>query len=71
MTYKAINGFKDTEDNNTIYAVGDEFPKGNFKPTKKRIEELSKPHPKYKTVFIEEVKKELEPKGKPRKSSKE
>jgi len=54
MAYKVINKFIDSEDNNTLYKVGDEFPKGDHKPTKKRIDELSKVHPKYKLAFLEE-----------------
>lgn len=57
MTYKVLNKFKDADDNNTFYDVGDEYPKGSYKPTKKRIEELSSTHPKHQTVFIEEVAK--------------
>lgn len=56
MPYKVINVFKDTKDNNTVYAVGEEYPKTDHKPSKKRIEELQKKHPKYKRKFIEEVK---------------
>lgn len=67
MAYKVINRFQDSEDNNTIYEVGDEFPKGDFKPTKKRFDELSKPHPKYKSTFI----KEDAPKSKPKKAATE
>lgn len=59
MGYKVINRFIDKEDNNTSYKVGEGFPKGDSKPSKKRIEELSKPHPKYKLIFIEEIKKEV------------
>lgn len=56
MAYKVINKFMDTQNDNTLYNVGDEYPKGSYKPTKKRIEELTKPHPKYKCAFIEELK---------------
>jgi hypothetical protein len=55
MPYKVINPFYDKEDNKKHYEVGDEYPKGDYKPTKKRIVELSKEHPEYKRVFIEEV----------------
>lgn len=65
MAYKVINRFRDVEDNNTIYEVGDEFPKGDSKPTKKRIDELSKAHPKYKSIFI----KEDTPRSKPKKAT--
>lgn len=60
MSYKVINKFIDTADNNTVYHVGEEYPKGSYKPTKKRIAELSKEHPKFKRVFIEEVKENEE-----------
>jgi predicted transcriptional regulator len=57
MPYIVVSRFKDTQDNNSIYKKGDTYPKGDYKPTKKRIEELSNgEHPKYKRVFIEEVK---------------
>lgn len=54
--YRVINEFRDTRDNRKLYKVGDEYPKGAHKPTKKRINELLKEHPKYKCAFIEEVK---------------
>jgi hypothetical protein len=56
MPFKVVNRFLDKENENTPYEVGDEYPKGDYKPTKKRIEELSKQHPKYQRAFIEEVK---------------
>lgn len=60
MAYKVINEFIDKHDK-TLYKVGEVFPKGNAKPTKKRIEELSKKHQKYKVSFIEEVQEEKKP----------
>jgi len=56
--YKVLNPFKDSKDGKRDYKKGDEYPKGDYKPTKKRIAELSKEHPKYKVAFIEEVKDE-------------
>jgi hypothetical protein len=58
MAYIVTNRFKDKENENIIYEVGETYPKDGYKPTKKRISELSKEHPKYKCVFIEEVKEE-------------
>jgi hypothetical protein len=55
LAYKVIHSFTDKQDDNRRYEVGEEFPKGNSKPTKKRLEELSSPHPTYKRAFIEEV----------------
>jgi len=60
MGYKVINKFKDKEDNNTFYNVGDEYPKGDYNASEDRIEELSKPHPKYKNAFIEVVETDEE-----------
>lgn len=57
MPYKVINNFIDKEDN-TLYRLGEEFPKGDSKSTKKRINELLKVHPKYKRAFIEKVEVE-------------
>ena len=56
MKYKVVNTFRDKEDNNKLYEVGDMYPKGKHKPAKKRIEELSKKHSQHKVAFIEEVK---------------
>jgi hypothetical protein len=56
LAYKVTKDFKDVQDNNRLYKEGDEFPKGNSKPSKKRIEELSSKHPKHKVSFIKEVK---------------
>lgn len=58
--YKVINSFRDREDNDTLYKSGEEYPKGDFKPTKKRINELSKEHPKYKRRFIEKAEENKE-----------
>jgi hypothetical protein len=58
MEYRVINDFIDKDNKDTLYQVGEEYPKGNYKPTKKRIEELSQEHPTYKRVFIEEVKED-------------
>ncbi|MCM3527851.1 hypothetical protein M4D56_01915 [Cytobacillus oceanisediminis] len=60
--FKVVNDFTDLEDNNTRYKAGDEYPKRDHKPSKKRIDELSGVHPKYKRVFIEEVKEETKAK---------
>ncbi|MCM3454407.1 hypothetical protein M3685_10670 [Heyndrickxia oleronia] len=56
MPYKVINDFRDKENNNIIYRKGDTYPVEGYKPSKKRITELSKEHPEHRLVFIEEVK---------------
>lgn len=58
MKYEVINVFEDKD--GTLYEVGDPYPKEG-KPTKKRIEELSRKHSKYKRAFIKEVKTDKEP----------
>lgn len=68
MSHKVINRFKDTDGH--VYEVGDPYPKG--KATKKRIEQLSTVHPKYKKVYIEAVEepvKQEEPEA-PKKAAK-
>jgi len=60
MKYIVVNPFYDKEDKNTYYQVGDEYPKGDFKPTVERVEELSTEHPKHKKSFIEEVETDEE-----------
>jgi hypothetical protein len=62
--YKVINRFIDKEDNDTLYEVGEVYPKGDFKPTKKRVEILLKKHPTYNCKFIEEIKEEKKPSNK-------
>ena len=61
MPYLVINPFQDTQDNNKLYQKVDTYPKGDYRPTKKRIDELTKIHPKYKRAFIEEVKESEKP----------
>lgn len=58
MEYTVVNDFIDKDNDGLIYYKGDKYPKGKYKPTKKRIEELSKQHPKYGIVFIESSEKE-------------
>lgn len=55
--YRVINTFKDLQDDGHVYKVGDTYPRGEDKPTKKRAEELASKHPTHKFAFIEEVKK--------------
>lgn len=62
MEYKVISDFNDTDDNMTRYKVGDDYPRGSYKPAKKRIAELMEKHPRYKKVFLKEVAAEDPPK---------
>jgi len=38
--YVVIKDFKDLQDRQHIYRVGDTYPREGYKPSKKRIEEL-------------------------------
>lgn len=38
--YVVIKDFKDLQDRQHIYRVGDTYPRKGYKPSKKRIEEL-------------------------------
>ncbi|EQB35039.1 hypothetical protein M948_18235 [Virgibacillus sp. CM-4] len=58
MPYKVINEFIDKDHKDTHYKPGDDYPVDGYKPTQKRIKELSQNHKKYKRVFIEEVKED-------------
>ncbi|MDX1769943.1 MAG: hypothetical protein R3328_00310 [Planococcaceae bacterium] len=69
MNYKVISAFKDADDNMTRYKVGDDYPQGSYKPTKKRIAELMEKHPKYNRVFLKEVELEEPPKKEVKKPS--
>lgn len=55
MAYIVVNRFKDLDDENRVYKVGQEYPQGNYEPTEERIAQLSAVHSKYKRVFIEKV----------------
>lgn len=39
--YRVIEVFTDLQDNNYRYNVGDEYPRTGYKPSAKRIDELS------------------------------
>lgn len=52
--YIVVKDFKDLQDNNHIYRVGDTYPRKG-KSLKKRIEELSTTANKRKEILIKEV----------------
>lgn len=56
MSYTVVNTFKEKHDDDRVYEAGKPYPQGDFKPTKKRIEELSAKHAEYGVVFIKEEK---------------
>lgn len=55
MKYKVIYPFLDLEDCKHFYNIGHIYPRGNMKPKKKRIEELSSKDNKIGAKLIEEV----------------
>ncbi|EEK77725.1 MULTISPECIES: hypothetical protein [Bacillus] len=60
MSYVVINAFRDKEDNDLLYQIGEKYPKSDYKPPKKRLNELSKEHQTHKCVFIQEEKEKEE-----------
>ncbi|ACJ33045.1 hypothetical protein [Anoxybacillus flavithermus] len=54
--YVVVKSFKDLQDGQRIYRVGDEYPRKGYKPTKKRVEELSTNKNLHGEPLIAEVK---------------
>lgn len=58
-SYKVVRAFKDLKDENTIYSVGEAYPKeGRKKPSKARLKELSSDKNAHGAPIIEEVKED-------------
>ena len=55
--YRVIVYFEDLQDNGQPYNVGDVFPKGNKKVTKKRLNELATDKNRRHIPLIEKVEK--------------
>lgn len=53
MLYKVITRFKDADDDNYLYEVGDLYPREGYYPTDKRIDELSTANNRRNVVGIE------------------
>lgn len=70
MAYRVVNDFTDTKDKNKLYKRGEDYPRGAYKPSTERIEELSSLHPKYNLIFIEEIKEDKPKQTKARSTSK-
>lgn len=58
--HEVIHRFKDLQDNNHIYKVGDIYPREGLEPTKKRIKELSTDKNKIGKVLIRKKEEEAE-----------
>lgn len=61
---EVIKEFKERFHKNTVYEVGDTYPKKGFKADKKRVDELSSNSNRYNEPFLKVVKtdKPKEPK---------
>jgi hypothetical protein len=58
--YEVVYRFKDLQDNNYIYKVGEIYPREGLEPTKKRIKELSTEKNKIGKVLIRKIEEETE-----------
>lgn len=59
MTYEVIFPFKDLEDGNHLYAVGDTFPRKGLTVTPERALELSSGTNKIGKVLIKHIDKQM------------
>lgn len=57
--YKVIKFFRDLQDNNHAYHVGDTYPHGGMAASKKRIQELATDANRRHEPLIEEVKEDF------------
>ena len=57
--YEVVHRFKDLEDNDYIYKVGDIYPREGIEPTKKRIKELSTEKNQIGEVIIKKIEEEV------------
>lgn len=55
MSYKVIERFKDLQDKNRVYEIGDKFPATKRKVSEERLKELSGNSNKLGKPVIEEV----------------
>lgn len=55
MTYTVIRHFTDLQDHGYKYAEGDIYPREGYTPSEERIEMLSTPNNRQKTVLIKAV----------------
>jgi hypothetical protein len=58
--YKVIEVFTDLQDSNYHYNVGDEYPRTGYKPSTKRIDELSGTNNKRGKPLIKAVQESAE-----------
>lgn len=58
--YKVLETFTEKNHDGTVYLKGGTYPKGDYKTTEKRLEELTTNKNKYKRPFLAEVEAEKE-----------
>ena len=58
MTYTVIRHFTDLQDHGYKYAEGDTYPREGYTPSAERIETLSTPNNRQRTVLIKAVESE-------------
>ena len=70
--YRVIEVFTDLQDSNYFYSVGDEYPRAGYKPSTKRIDELSGANNKKGKPLIKAVQESAESvtEGKPKRGRK-
>ena len=70
--FEVVRAFRDAKNNDHYYAVGDSYPVAGYKPTKARIEELTKGTNRTGMVYLKEVKEQKgeNPSATPKKSAK-
>lgn len=58
--YEVVHSFKDLQDNDYIYKIGDVYPREGNEPTKKRIKELTSDKNKIGKILIEKIENKTE-----------
>lgn len=53
MNYKVLHLFKEKEHGDTIYSIGDPYPKEGFKANDKRVSFLQELNPVYGVRFLD------------------
>ena len=58
--YEVVHSFKDLQDNDYIYKIGDVYTREGNEPTKKRIKELTSDKNKIGKILIEKIENKTE-----------
>lgn len=60
MSYEVVVTFTDLQDGEHLYNIGDEYPRTGYKPSTKRIDELSGANNKRGKPLIKAVQKSVQ-----------